>query len=133
MAVQQGVSVERSQILKALGAELLQVTDVPGFAEMLKTGLSLHGLEEVMENVAKSKGWFYINQCSNPANSRAHIIGTGPERWEDTNGKVDYVVQLVGTGGTLSGWFCNYDNICWYGNECYCYRLLSQIGSNQQR
>lgn len=56
MAVQQGVSVERSQILKALGAELLQVTDVPGFAEMLKTGLSLHGLEEVMENFAKSKG-----------------------------------------------------------------------------
>lgn len=103
MAVQQGVSVERSQILKALGAELLQVTDVPGFAEMLKTGLSLHGLEEVMENFAKSKGQFYINQCSNPANSRAHIIGTGPEIWEDTNGKVDYVVQLVGTGGTLSG------------------------------
>ena len=57
----------------------------------------------LMGNFAKSKGWFYINQCSNPANSRAHIIGTGPEIWEDTDGKVDYVVQLVGTGGTLSG------------------------------
>lgn len=101
--IQPGVSVERSQILKALGAELLQVTDVPGFAEMLKTGLSLEGLEDVMGNFAKSKGWFYINQCSNPANARAHIIGTGPEIWEDTNGRVDYVVQLVGTGGTLSG------------------------------
>lgn len=101
--IQPGVSVERSQILKALGAELLQVTDVPGFAEMLKTGLSLEGLEDVMGSFAKSKGWFYINQCSNPANARAHIIGTGPEIWEDTNGRVDYVVQLVGTGGTLSG------------------------------
>lgn len=101
--IQPGVSIERSQILEALGAKLLQVTDVPGFAEMLKTGLSQEGLEEVMERFAASKGWFYINQCANPANTRAHIIGTGPEIWEDTGGKVDYVVQLVGTGGTLSG------------------------------
>lgn len=101
--IQPGVSIERSQILKAMGAELLQVSDVPGFCEMLKTGLSLEGLENVMESFAKSRGWFYINQCSNPANSRAHIIGTGPEIWEATDGKVDYVVQLVGTGGTLSG------------------------------
>ncbi len=101
--IQPGVSVERSQILKALGAELLQVTDVPGVAARLKTGLSLAHLEDVMESFAQSKGWFYINQCSNPANARAHILGTGPEIWEDTEGKVDYVVQLVGTGGTLSG------------------------------
>lgn len=101
--IQPGVSIERSQILKAMGAELLQVSDVPGFCEMLKTGLSLEGQENVMESFAKSRGWFYINQCSNPANSRAHIIGTGPEIWEATDGKVDYVVQLVGTGGTLSG------------------------------
>lgn len=101
--IQPGVSEERSFILKALGAELLQVTDVPGFAEMLKTGLSMDGLEKVMSDFAKSKGWYYINQCANPENSRAHIIGTGPEIWEDTDGKVDYVVQLVGTGGTLSG------------------------------
>ena len=101
--IQPGVSIERSQILKAMGAELLQVSDVPGFCEMLKTGLSLEGLENVMESFAKSRGWFYINQCSNPANSRAHIIGTGPEIWEATDGRVDYVVQLVGTGGTLSG------------------------------
>lgn len=101
--IQPGVSIERSQILRAMGAELLQVSDVPGFSEMLKTGLSLEGLENVMNSFAKSKGWFYINQCSNPANSRAHILGTGPEIWEATDGKVDYVVQLVGTGGTLSG------------------------------
>lgn len=101
--IQPGVSIERSQILKALGAELLQVSDVPGFMEMLKTGLSVERLGEVMRSFAQSKGWFYIDQCANPANSRAHILGTGPEIWEDTEGKVDYVVQLVGTGGTLSG------------------------------
>ncbi len=101
--IQPGVSVERSQILKALGAELLQVTDVPGFADMLKTGLSLDGLYEIMNSFAKSKGWFYINQCGNPANANVHVKTTGPEIWEATGGKVDYVVQLVGTGGTLAG------------------------------
>ena len=70
---------------------------------MLKTGLSLDGLYEVMQSFAESKGWYYINQCGNPANSYAHINTTGPEIWEATEGKVDYVVQLVGTGGTLSG------------------------------
>lgn len=101
--IQPGVSVERSQILKSLGAELLQVTDVPGFAEMLQTGLSLEGLYDVMNSFAESKGWYYINQCSNLANPYAHIATTGPEIWEATGGKVDYVVQLVGTGGTLAG------------------------------
>lgn len=101
--IQPQVSVERSQILKALGAELLQVTDIPGFAEMLKTGLSLEGLYKVMHDFAESNGWYYLNQCADPANSKAHIKGTGPEIWEATGGKVDYVVQLVGTGGTLSG------------------------------
>ncbi|MGI6003589.1 MAG: PLP-dependent cysteine synthase family protein [Lachnospiraceae bacterium] len=101
--IQPGVSIERSQILKALGAELLQVTDVPGFAEMLQTGLSMDGLTKIMTDFAESKGWFYLNQCGNPANPRAHILGTGPEIWEDTDGHVDYTVQLVGTGGTLAG------------------------------
>lgn len=101
--IQPGVSVERSQILKALGARLLQVSEVPGFMEMLKTGLSVEALEEIMGNFARSRGWYYLDQCANPANARAHIQGTGPEIWEDTGGRVDYVVQLVGTGGTLSG------------------------------
>ena len=101
--IQPQVSVERSQILKALGAELLQVTDVPGFPEMLKTGLSLAGLGDIMNSFAKSKGWFYIDQCSNPANVRAHINGTGPEIWRDTDGNVDIFVSSVGTGGTCTG------------------------------
>ncbi len=101
--IQPGVSVERSQILKALGATLLQVTDVPGFPELLKNGLSMAGLDKVFRDFASSKGWYYLNQCSDVNNSLAHVKSTGPEIWEATGGKVDYVVQLVGTGGTLSG------------------------------
>lgn len=101
--IQPGVSVERSQILKALGAELLQVADVPGFIDIIKTGLSQEGLSKFMHEFAASKGWFYIDQCGNPANPAAHEKTTGPEIWEDTDGHVDYVVQLVGTGGTLAG------------------------------
>ncbi len=101
--IQPGVSVERSQILKSVGAKLLQVSDVPGFAEMLKTGLSMTELTKIMNDFAASKGWFYIDQCGNPANARVHVDTTGPEIWEATGGNVDYVVQLVGTGGTLAG------------------------------
>ena len=101
--IQPGVSVERSQILKALGAELLQVTDVPGFPELLKNGLTMTGLKKVFTDFAKANGWYYLDQCSDINNSLAHVKSTGPEIWEATGGKVDYVVQLVGTGGTLSG------------------------------
>ncbi|MCM1100648.1 MAG: cysteine synthase family protein [Clostridium sp.] len=101
--LQPNVSEERSQILKALGAGLLPAMEVPGFADVIRTGLSQEGLNTFMTQFAESKGWFYINQCANPANPEAHIRTTGPEIWEDTDGRVDYVVQLVGTGGTLAG------------------------------
>lgn len=103
IVIQPGVSKERSQILKALGATLLQVTDVPGFPELLTNGLSMEGLDRVFKAFAKQNGWYYLNQCADINNSLAHVKGTGPEIWEATGGKVDYVVQLVGTGGTLSG------------------------------
>lgn len=101
--IQPNVSAERSQILKALGATLLQVTDVPGFPELLKNGLSMEGLDKVLKNFARENGWYYLNQAGDINNSLAHVKTTGPEIWEATGGKVDYVVQLVGTGGTLSG------------------------------
>lgn len=103
IVIQPGVSQERSQILKALGATLLQVSDVPGFPELLKNGLSMEGLDRVFKAFAKQNGWYYLNQAGDVNNSLAHVKSTGPEIWEATGGKVDYVVQLVGTGGTLSG------------------------------
>lgn len=101
--IQPGVSEERHQILRALGAKLLQVSEVPGFLDIVKNGLSQDGLNAFMTDFANKNGWFYINQCANPANPDAHINSTGPEIWEDTDGQVDYLVALVGTGGTLAG------------------------------
>lgn len=103
VVIQPGVSVERSMILKALGANLLQAQDVPGFMEMLADGLTMSRLDAVMEEYAAAKGYYYISQASNPANMNAHYTHTAPEIWEDTDGKVDYVVCCVGTGGTLAG------------------------------
>lgn len=101
--IQPGVSMERSLILKALGTELLQAQDVPGFMEMLAEGLSMKRLDAVMEAYASSRGYYYISQASNPANMEAHYKTTGPEIWEDMDGKIDYVVACVGTGGTMAG------------------------------
>ena len=97
------VSEERTQILKALGAEVLQVSDVPGFAEMRKNGLDMDKLVVLMTEFADSNGWFYLMQCANHSNFRIHTTTTGPELWEDTDGHIDYSVQLVGTGGSMAG------------------------------
>ena len=91
-------------ILKAYGVELLQAADVPGFMEMLQNGgLSMAKLTVIMNKYADEHGYFYIDQGTNPDNPEAHYRTTGPEIWEDTDGNVDYVVALVGTGGTLAG------------------------------
>lgn len=104
VVIQPGVSAERTAILKAYGVTLLQADDVPGFREMLDNGgLSMKVLTKIMNEYAKEHGYFYINQGGNDNNPLAHYNTTGPEIWEDTEGKVDYVVQLVGTGGTLAG------------------------------
>ena len=60
-------------------------------------------LTVIMNKYADEHGYFYIDQGTNPDNPEAHYRTTGPEIWEDTDGKVDYVVALVGTGGTLAG------------------------------
>jgi cysteine synthase A len=101
--IQPGVSEERSLILNALGVELLHAQDVPGFMEMLAEGLTMKKLDEIMEAYAKTRGYFYISQASNPANMQAHYEHTAPEIWEAMDGKIDYLVACVGTGGTLAG------------------------------
>lgn len=104
VVIQPGVSIERTLILKAYGVNLLQAGDVPGFLEMLKSGgLTMGKLSVVMNAYAKEHGYFYIDQGTNEDNPEAHYKTTGPEIWADTDGKVDYVVALVGTGGTLAG------------------------------
>ena len=102
--LQPGVSAERTQILKAYGAIFLEFKDIPGVMELISTkGLAFDPFYDLIAKYAKEKGYYYINQGRNPENPNAHIASTGPEIWDATNGNVDYLVALVGTGGSIIG------------------------------
>lgn len=102
--LQPGVSEERTQILKAYGAIFLEFKDIPGVMELIATkGLAFDEFYDLIAKYAKEHGYYYINQGRNPENPNAHIASTGPEIWDATNGNVDYLVALVGTGGSIIG------------------------------
>ena len=88
------MSVERRQLMKAYGAELVLTPGAQG----------MKGAIAKAEELAKEiKGSFIPSQFTNPSNPKAHLTTTGPEIYEDTDGNMDFFVAGVGTGGTVTG------------------------------
>lgn len=88
------MSVERQELLRAYGAEIVLT---PGKEGMLG---SIKKAKELKETTANS---FIPSQFDNPDNPESHIFTTGPEIYEDTEGKIDIFIACIGTGGTISG------------------------------
>lgn len=88
------MSIERRNLLKAYGAQIVLTEGAKGMAG---------AIEKAEELLAQYEGSFMPSQFTNEANARAHYETTGPEIWNDTEGEIDIFVAGVGTGGTLTG------------------------------
>ncbi len=95
MVIPETQSSEKTNLLRALGAEVIVVADKPY--------RDPENYNHIARRLAEERGWFWANQFDNTANRQAHFRSTGPEIWEQTKGRVNAFVAAVGTGGTLAG------------------------------
>jgi cysteine synthase A len=87
-------SLERRKVLRAFGADLVLTPAAEGTAGARRR------LQEICREHPE---YYYVGQHANPSNPRAHYATTGPEVWQDTDGRVDVLIAALGTGGTLCG------------------------------
>ena len=100
-----GQSEERQKMLTAYGADLKSMFDVPGVPEAFANGtFTTQFYQDAIQSYCDEQPThhFFINQLANEANPGVHYDLTGPEIWEDTDGKVDILVATAGTAGTIT-------------------------------
>lgn len=99
-----GCTIERIQIMKAYGTQVLAYDDIPGAKEIIaEYGFDAVKLMAQVKKDCEEKGYYYVQQLMNEGNPESHYKTTGPELVEDTDGKIDILVALVGTAGTITG------------------------------
>lgn len=107
--LQDGTSHERAQMMRAFGAKVTRISNVPEIQEQLKATnndfvAATNVLKQHLRDAQKAgEGIFFVDQMLNPLNAQAHHDTTGKEIWEDTDGNLAAVVASVGTGGTIRG------------------------------
>ncbi len=89
-------SKEKIDLIKSFGAEVIVTPEVDDHHDP-------RGCYMVARRLAEEHGYFHLNQYDNPENIESHYLNTGPEIWNDTDGKITHFVAGIGTGGTFSG------------------------------
>ena len=87
------LSIERRQTMRAYGAELV----------LTPQAIGMEGARDTAERLQQERGGLILDQFANPDNPLAHYLGTGPEIWRDTGGKITHFVATMGTTGTIMG------------------------------